>query len=198
MAVIDFDHHVFLQVVLEALELEMQDRRKLLKHHALLGILETVAFRVVFVIAFQHLGLNIVPEGLLQVEHAFYVELNIVEVLRTSRLVLHVDTAQEALHLTDKQAVNGAVRCRALHFDLQLFLEHTIELLDIVLQERVEGLPAEGFRQLGRSHRLMTRLKLIKHALERIGHAVCGNVILCWDLIHGTAEIIGKKEGLEQ
>ena len=52
MAVIDFDHHVFLQVVLEALELEMQDRRKLLKHHALLGILETIAFRVVFVIAF--------------------------------------------------------------------------------------------------------------------------------------------------
>ena len=121
----------------------MQDRRKLLKHHALLGVLETIAFRMVFVIAFQHLGLNIIPERLLQVEHAFYVELNIVEIFRTSRLVLHVDTAQEALHLANKQAVNSTVCSRTLHFYLQLFLEHTIELLDIVLQERVERLPAE-------------------------------------------------------
>ena len=84
-----------------------------------------------------------------------------VELLNTRRFVIHVDTFDVALHLANEQLGDSAFSFRPLsvtvnalswekpamigylHLHLQLVLQHTVEFLDIVLQERVQGLPAE-------------------------------------------------------
>ena len=106
---------------------------------------------------------------------------------------------------------------RHLHFALQLVLEDTVEFLDIVLQERIEGFPAKRFGQFGcacfyvnerwtfyvisdrerlprteRTHVKLTDglircLKMVKDTLQCQRHALCWMVVFCWDLIHGLA-----------
>lgn len=75
--VVDLDILVALHVVLEALELEVQDGRELLKDDALLGVLQPVAFGVVPVLPVQRLDLDVISERFFEVPQVLDVELDI-------------------------------------------------------------------------------------------------------------------------
>lgn len=89
----DLDHGITLDVVFEALELKMKHRRKGLEHETLLGVLKTITFGVVFVLAFHHFDSNKVLERFVEILHPLDVQLYICETgereqiheLRTSR-----------------------------------------------------------------------------------------------------------------
>lgn len=74
-----------------------------------------------------------------------------VELLAPRRLKVDVDALDVALHLAAEQAVDGAVGLGALHLGLELVAQDAVELLHVVLQERVEALPAERLGELGRA-----------------------------------------------
>ena len=77
VAVVDLDVLVAVHVVLEALELEVEDGRKLLEDDALLGVLEPEALGVVPVLALERLDHDVVLERLLEVAQVFDVELDV-------------------------------------------------------------------------------------------------------------------------
>ena len=83
MTVVDLDHSVALNVILEALELEVEDGREGEESDALLGVLQAIALSLVFVLAIEGLDLNVILEGLIQVLHALHIELEVLRGLST-------------------------------------------------------------------------------------------------------------------
>lgn len=47
-----------------------------------------------------------------------------------------------------------------LHLHFELVLQHTVEFLNVMLEERIQGLPAERLRQLGRACSKYTWLRV--------------------------------------
>lgn len=77
MPVVDLDVLVAVHVVLEALELEVQDGRELFEDDTLLGVLQSIAFGVVPVLAVKRLDLDIISERLLEVPQVLDVQLDV-------------------------------------------------------------------------------------------------------------------------
>ena len=71
------DHSITLDVILEALELQVQDWRERLKDDAFLGILQTITLSHVLVVAIQGLNSYVIFERLIKVLHSLDIQLNI-------------------------------------------------------------------------------------------------------------------------
>lgn len=68
---------IALHIVLKALELQVEYRRKRLEADSLFGVLQTETLRVVFVLAFKCLDLDIILERLFQIPEILDVQLDI-------------------------------------------------------------------------------------------------------------------------
>eukprot|EP00126_Sphaerothecum_destruens_P010956 Sdes_comp20833_c0_seq1m17443 len=79
VTIVHFDHHIAIHVVFESFELELKHGGELLENDTHFGVLEAVAFCVIFVVSVQIFDLDIVAERFHDVLHAFDVQLNIVE-----------------------------------------------------------------------------------------------------------------------
>lgn len=71
------DHCITLNIVLETLELQVKHRRERLEDDALLGVLQTIALRLVLVLAVKCFHSYVVLERLIQVLHTLDIELNV-------------------------------------------------------------------------------------------------------------------------
>lgn len=74
------DHGITLHVILETLQLEVEDRREGLEDDTLLGILQSISFRLILVLTVQSLDGNIIFERLVEVLHALDIQLDICDV----------------------------------------------------------------------------------------------------------------------
>ena len=77
VAIVDLNHRVALEVVLEAFELQLQHRGKLREQHALLRVLQSVTFGAVFVLPVHLLHLDVLVEARVHVLASLDVKLQI-------------------------------------------------------------------------------------------------------------------------
>lgn len=80
-----------------------------------------------------------------------------VKVFGSGRLEIDVDTLDVTLHRAREQSLDRAVGLGPLHLGLELVAQDAVELLHVVLQERVESFPSKRFRQFGRACRWCKR-----------------------------------------
>mmetsp|Transcript_64905 Transcript_64905/g.169916 ORF Transcript_64905/g.169916 Transcript_64905/m.169916 type:complete len:237 (+) Transcript_64905:1138-1848(+) len=167
-------HHVhLLEVEVEPLELQVEHRREGQEADALLGLLLPVPLRLVGVVALEGLLRGELLEGLLDAVQLLTplpldVQLDVVEGLVASRLVVHVDALDVVLHLALEQTLDRPVHGRALHLLLEPVAEDPAELLGVMLREGVHGVPAEGFHELAAVHSLVRSLQLVEDILQRL------------------------------
>ncbi len=69
IAIVDFYHAIVHEIVFEPLELNVEDRRERGELDSLFRILKAMTLRLILVIAFQHLHLNVIAEGCIKVGH---------------------------------------------------------------------------------------------------------------------------------
>jgi hypothetical protein len=85
-----------------------------------------------------------------------------------------------------------------LHLALQMILKDSVELLYIVLQETVLGVPSKGGGQFVGIDCLRTGRQLIEDTLECQGNGLSRLIVFGWDLKHRLAELVGEEQGLEK
>jgi len=73
------DHGIPLNVILEALELEVKNGRERLENYSLLRILEAISFCLILVLSIKRLNRNIVSKRLVKILHSFDIKLQICE-----------------------------------------------------------------------------------------------------------------------
>mmetsp|Transcript_26654 Transcript_26654/g.63324 ORF Transcript_26654/g.63324 Transcript_26654/m.63324 type:complete len:372 (-) Transcript_26654:367-1482(-) len=152
----------------------MQYRREGQEATPFLGILEAVSLRHVAILPVQLLALHVFGERLLQVLAPLHVERKVVKLLCANRREVHVHTLDKVLELPAEQARDLSVHRCALHLLLEVIAQHAIELLHVVLRERVERIPSEAFGQSLGPYARPRVLQLVKHPLERQRHGVHG------------------------
>mmetsp|Transcript_64904 Transcript_64904/g.169908 ORF Transcript_64904/g.169908 Transcript_64904/m.169908 type:complete len:424 (+) Transcript_64904:1138-2409(+) len=198
-------HHVhLLEVEVEPLELQVEHRREGQEADALLGLLLPVPLRLVGVVALEGLLRGELLEGLLDAVQLLTplpldVQLDVVEGLVASRLVVHVDALDVVLHLPLEEPLDGAVHRRALHLLLKAVAEDPVELLSIVLREGVHRVPPEGLHQLPAVHGLLRSLQSVEDVLQgvderrrlaSIGLALVGGLVALPARVLGGREIL--------
>mmetsp|Transcript_35695 Transcript_35695/g.79388 ORF Transcript_35695/g.79388 Transcript_35695/m.79388 type:complete len:458 (-) Transcript_35695:917-2290(-) len=139
--VIDLDVGVPLEVVLKALELQLQHWRHILEQDALACILQAVPLRLVLVGSIHDLHLTVLLKRLVDVLAALDVQLQVHERLIAGGLVVHVDALNVVGGVALKQLVDNLLHAGALHLLLQLLTQHPVELLHVVLHERIVRAP---------------------------------------------------------
>ena len=130
-ALVHLGHRVGVDVVLEAPQVQLEDRRQLLEVHALLGVLLAVLLALVLVLAVEELLLDVLVERGVQVLAPLDWHLQVVELLVPRADKVNVDAL-------DVRGVRAAEEVRhrtldrgALHLLLELIDEHPIELLRV-------------------------------------------------------------------
>mmetsp|Transcript_13521 Transcript_13521/g.30686 ORF Transcript_13521/g.30686 Transcript_13521/m.30686 type:complete len:251 (-) Transcript_13521:639-1391(-) len=164
---VDLGHRVGGEIIFEAAEMQLEHGRERLEVDALLRILLAVSLRVVLVLAIEDLLLDILIERCVQVLAALDWDLQVVEVLVTQRRVLHVDAAHIVRELAAEEVGHRALDAGPLHLLLELIHQHAVELLDVVLHERIVRVPAEAFGELLCADARVAVLKLVEDPLQR-------------------------------
>ena len=76
-------------------------------------------------------------------------------------------------------------------------MENTIEFLNIVLHEGVEGVPAEALCEFTGVNGIVGMLKIVKDTLQSEGNGLGGLIILSGNLKDRLAKGSGKVERLQ-
>ena len=177
-ALVDLRHRVGGKVVLEAAEVELEDGRQHLELHSLLGVLLAEALALVLVVAVEHLLLHVLVEARVQVLAPLDGHLQIVEVLVAQRDVLDLYALDVVGELAAEEVRHRPLDRRPLHLLLELVDEHAVELLHVVLHERVVRVPAERLGELLRRHRRVRVLQLVEDALQSERDRLLGVLLL--------------------
>lgn len=197
--VVDLHHRVPREVVLEPLELQLQHRRKIVEEHAFFRVLKAMAFGIVLVLAVERLDRRVRVKTRIDVLAPFDVQLQVHERLLARALALHVDAPHKVLGVALKQPRDSAVDGRPLHLLLELLAQDAVELLHVVLHERVDRVPAERPRQVLGRHRRGAKLELEEEALQRERDRGVRLVVGARrHVVHGPAERVEVVEGLEK
>ena len=85
-----------------------------------------------------------------------------------------------------------------LHLAFQVILKDTVELLDIMLHEALQRVPAKGLGQFRGANRVGAGGQLIKHTLKRKGHGFRWLVVGGGNVKHSLAEVIGEEKRLKE
>ena len=98
---------------------------------------------LVLVVALHFLRLNILLERSNNVWNAFDIERQIVKIFDALALVVHVAATNVVAHLSAEEPFQGVLTGSPFHFCLEIVAQDPIELLDIMLGERLPRIPAE-------------------------------------------------------
>jgi len=198
-ALVDLRHRVRGEVVLEAAEMELEHGRQRLEEHALLRVLLPKAVRVVLVLAVEDLLLDVLVERGVEILAALDRHLQVVILLVAQRFVIDVDAIHVVCEFAAEEMLHRPLDRGALHLLLELLDEHPVELLHVVLHERVVRVPPEGLGELLRGDGRVGVLQLVEDALQRqrdgrLGVLAVGRV----HVVHGLAEVRYVRERLQQ
>lgn len=126
-----FDILIPNDIVLETLELKMEDGREGFENDSLPRILQSISFGGVSILSFQRFDLNIVLERIFQSSESLDIELNVynrrvsiihekrrvkltVEILRSNRFEIDIDTRNVTVHLSRKDPLDLSIGRRTL------------------------------------------------------------------------------------
>mmetsp|Transcript_45257 Transcript_45257/g.75534 ORF Transcript_45257/g.75534 Transcript_45257/m.75534 type:complete len:336 (+) Transcript_45257:2106-3113(+) len=196
--VVDFDHGLLVKVKLESLELDREDLGEGLDERSLLGGLETVALGLVLVVSVEHLNLDVLVEGLVEVLASLYVQRDVVEGFVALGCVLDVDALDKVLVLTLEEALDGTLDLSSLHLGLEVVREHAVELLDVVLRVRVLLRPTKRLCELGGADGALGELHAEEETLERQRDRDLLTVTVRGHLVHSLSEVTEVVKGLEE
>mmetsp|Transcript_24231 Transcript_24231/g.71937 ORF Transcript_24231/g.71937 Transcript_24231/m.71937 type:complete len:200 (-) Transcript_24231:859-1458(-) len=152
VAVVDLDHCVPLEVVLKSLKVQLQHRRQLLEEYPLSSVLHAVALGVVLLSPLHDLHFAKLGKRLVHVLAALDVQLQVHKGLLARRLVVDIDALDVIIRVALKQFVDDALDLGALHLLLKLFAQYAVELLHVVLHERVVRAPPKALSQVLSRH----------------------------------------------
>lgn len=85
-----------------------------------------------------------------------------------------------------------------LHLAFQVILKDTVELLDVMLHEALQRVPAKGLGQFRGANRVDAGGQLIEHTLKRKGHGFRWLVVCGGNVEHSLAEVIGEEKRLKE
>mmetsp|Transcript_18165 Transcript_18165/g.59353 ORF Transcript_18165/g.59353 Transcript_18165/m.59353 type:complete len:335 (-) Transcript_18165:347-1351(-) len=198
-AVVHLDDRVLRKVVLESFEVQVQHGRERFEDDALFGVLQPVTLRAVLVVVLQVFRLDVLVEACVEILVPFDVKREVQESLFAVRLVVHVQALDIAHHLSPKKFVDCSLHARPLHLLLQPLAHDAIQLLHVMLLERLIGVPAERARQILGGDALLAELDLVKERLQRERDALARNIVLrCRHVVNRLAEAGDVKERLQQ
>ena len=141
-------HSVRGNVVLEAAEVNVENRRKLDKLNAHDSVLRTEVAGAVLVRAGEKLGLEVLGEGVLEAAAAFDEDREVVEVLLAGGLEVDVGAADKGEGLAAEELDNGVAA--RLELVLEIVKKNAAELLDIVLCHDLVIVPPKGLGEIVR------------------------------------------------
>mmetsp|Transcript_33165 Transcript_33165/g.88071 ORF Transcript_33165/g.88071 Transcript_33165/m.88071 type:complete len:222 (+) Transcript_33165:302-967(+) len=126
--------------------------------------------RHVLVVAVELLALHVLSQRLHHAPAPLDVEREVVELLHPLRLVVYVQAAHEVLELAAQQPRHRAFHRGALHLLLEVVAQYAVQLLHVVLRERVERVPPEALGQLSGADARVGGLQAEEHPLQRESH----------------------------
>lgn len=127
-----------------------------------------------------------------------YIQLNVVKALSAPRLIIDHLALYIRNHLALKEPRYRTLHLSLLHLILNIVHQDTTQLLDIMLHERVQSLPAKGPCQLLCSDGLFRKLEVIEYSLQAEWYTLDGVVGFSRKQVNGSTQLIGKKQSLQE
>lgn len=130
---------------------------------------------------------------LIDVSVALHLQLNVVKVFFSARLIGHPLASNVGEHFAPEKTRYGLLHRGSLHFALHVVQEDTAQLLGIVLHEGVEGLPTEAACQAFRVDGSLVELQLIEEPLKGQRDAGAGVITLGGHEEDGASKLVREE-----
>ena len=191
------DHRVPRHVVLEPLQLQLQHGREVVEQDPLPRVLQAVVVVLVLVGAVERFDRGVRVERRVHVGAPFHVQLQVHERLGAGGHAVHVDALHKVVGVPLKQLRDRAVDRRPLHLGLQPLAQHPVQLLHVVLHERVHRVPPKGAGEVLGGGGAGAELELEEERLQRERHVLVGLVVgRGGHVVDGLAEGVDVVQGL--